>query len=80
MTIDKLQSPLRVGLSGREAEVLSLIAGGLTSREIAGRLRLSMSTIRTHIEHARTKLDARTQAQAVAQALSAGLIRIRPAA
>ena len=47
-------------LSTRERQVLALIAGGLSNREIADRLRLSVRTIETHRQHARHPLGGRT--------------------
>ena len=56
------------GLSVREREVLDLVATGLNSRSIARQLGIAISTVRTHVEHARTKLGAHTRAEAVALA------------
>lgn len=57
-------------LSPREAEVLTLLAQGLTGEEIARRLVLSPETIRTHVRNAMEKLDARTRVEAVVKALA----------
>ena len=59
-------------LSPREREVLALVAQGQTRLDIASLLRLSPSTVRTHMEHARRKLGARSRAQAVARAITTG--------
>ena len=59
-------------LSPREREVLVLVSEGLTAREIAERLAIGVSTVRTHVENARTKLGARTRAEAVARAVATG--------
>jgi DNA-binding CsgD family transcriptional regulator/ketosteroid isomerase-like protein len=56
-------------LTRREREVLSMLAGGRTVREIAGDLVLSPFTVRTHVRNAKDKLQARTTAHAVAIAL-----------
>jgi DNA-binding NarL/FixJ family response regulator len=56
-------------LSGRESEILAMLAGGLTGEEIAQRLVLSSETVRTHVRNAMTKLDARTRTEAVVKAL-----------
>jgi DNA-binding NarL/FixJ family response regulator len=61
-------------LSERELEILSLVAGGLDSKEIARELFLSHETVRTHMAHALAKLGARSRAQAVAVAIRNGLI------
>ena len=56
-------------LSGREAEILTLLARGLTGEEIAQRLVLSPETVRTHVRNAMAKLEARTRTEAVVKAL-----------
>jgi DNA-binding CsgD family transcriptional regulator/tetratricopeptide (TPR) repeat protein len=55
-------------LTGREREVMRLIAAGLTSREIALNLGLARSTIESVVRSAMTKLDAKTRVQAAALA------------
>lgn len=62
----------QVPLTAREREVLALVAQGLTNARIARRLGLSAATVRTHLEHIRTKLGARTRAQALARAIARG--------
>jgi DNA-binding NarL/FixJ family response regulator len=61
------------GLTPREAEVLSLIAGGLTNTEIAERLVVSAATVKTHVNHIFAKAAVRDRAQAVAYAYRHGL-------
>jgi DNA-binding NarL/FixJ family response regulator len=56
------------GLTGREAEVLALIAEGLTNAQIARRLYVTEATIKTHINHLFTKAGLHDRAQAVAYA------------
>ncbi len=51
-------------LSAREREVVRLVGSGLTSREIAARLFLSVRTVEMHVRHAMTKLDCRTRSEA----------------
>ena len=53
------------GLTAREAEVLTLLAAGLSNTEIAQRLYLSNATIKTHINRIFAKTGARDRAQAV---------------
>ena len=61
-------------LSPREREVLDLIAGGSTNREIAAALHLSPHTIHEHTSSLYRKLGARNRAEAVQRAHRAGLI------
>ncbi len=60
--------------SAREREILGLLAGGDTDAQIAAQLELSPATVQTHVRNAKAKLGARTRAQAVALALTSGLI------
>jgi DNA-binding NarL/FixJ family response regulator len=60
-------------LTQREAEVLSLIARGLSNREIADTLVVSEATIKTHINHVFAKIGVRDRAQAVHYAYTHGL-------
>lgn len=63
-------------LSEREREVLQLIAGGATNREIAGQLFISENTVNYHVKNILSKLHIRNRAQAVAYALQSGLVKI----
>jgi DNA-binding NarL/FixJ family response regulator len=71
------QMPVRVqlpdGLTAREAEVLGLIAAGFTNREIAQRLVVSETTVKTHINHVFSKIDARDRAAAINYATRHGI-------
>jgi DNA-binding NarL/FixJ family response regulator len=58
-----------VSLSPREREMLARIVEGLTAKEIADRLGVSVHTIDTHTRHLFKKLDVRSRAAAVARAL-----------
>ena len=62
------------GLTWRELEVLTLVAGGLNNPDIAGRLGTTRRTVATHVEHLLTKLDAPTRAAAAAVAGGEGLL------
>jgi len=65
---------MRLGLSARELEVLQLMAEGLSNQEIAGRLFLSLNTIKTHSSNIFEKLDVRRRTQAVEQARKLNII------
>jgi DNA-binding NarL/FixJ family response regulator len=62
-------------LTDREREVLVLMARGLDNGQIGGALFVSEATVRTHVGHVLSKLDARSRVQAVVVAYESGLVR-----
>ncbi|MEU1126524.1 response regulator transcription factor [Streptomyces sp. NPDC005899] len=64
-------------LTGREREVLVLVAGGHSNDQIAERLVVSPLTVKTHVNRAMAKLGARDRAQLVVIAYESGLVRPR---
>jgi HD-GYP domain-containing protein (c-di-GMP phosphodiesterase class II)/DNA-binding CsgD family transcriptional regulator len=67
-------APARATLSAREAEVLQRISLGESNKEAARAMRISPSTVRTHVESIFRKLDCSTRAAATLKALTLGLI------
>ena len=61
-------------LSRREREVLTLVAGGLSNREIAERITVSPHTVHRHVANIRHKLGSGSRAAAVAEAVRLGLL------
>ncbi|MFQ5342058.1 MAG: response regulator [Anaerolineae bacterium] len=62
------------GLTPREREVLTLIGDGLTNKEIAERLVISLSTVQTHYAHIIEKLGLNNRAEVIKYAIRHGLI------
>ena len=63
-----------LGITPRELEILTLIAQGLSNREIADRLFVSQNTVKTHCSRAFDKLGARRRTQAVQLGKQLGLL------
>jgi DNA-binding CsgD family transcriptional regulator len=64
----------QLGITPREHEILTHIAAGLSTREIAAKLFVSENTVKTHSSRLFDKLDARRRTQAVQIAKEQGLI------
>ncbi|HTX48580.1 MAG TPA: LuxR family transcriptional regulator [Caulobacteraceae bacterium] len=64
------------GLTPREIECLTLVAGGKSDREISQALSIAAATAHEHIENAKRKLKADSRAETVAVAVSLGIIEI----
>lgn len=71
---DPAQTPVVVLLTPREAEVLGLIAEGMTVAQVAVKLVVEQSTVRSHLKTAYKKLKVNSQAAAVAAAIRQELI------
>ena len=61
-------------LSGREQQILALLADGLVNKQIAARLGISTNTVKTHLELLFEKLGVATRAEAVATGVKRGLL------
>jgi NarL family two-component system response regulator LiaR len=74
--VDATNQPPAPGmdLTEREREVLALMVEGLNNTQIAGRLVVSRSTIKTHVSHILSKLGVASRSEAVALALRSGLV------
>jgi DNA-binding CsgD family transcriptional regulator len=67
------REPAIFGLTGRELEVLRLVAAGMSNRQIGGALFLSPKTVSVHVSHILTKLGVASRGEAAALAFSQGL-------
>ncbi|HEU4760390.1 MAG TPA: response regulator transcription factor, partial [Dehalococcoidia bacterium] len=64
------------GLTERELEVLKLAASGLSNKEIAAELLLTLPTVKAHLVNIFNKMGVGSRTEAVLQALRAGLIQM----
>lgn len=63
-------------LTPREQEILLAISRGLSNREVASMLHVSMATVRTHLEHIYAKLDVTNRTEAVTEGYRKGIITL----
>jgi DNA-binding NarL/FixJ family response regulator len=61
-------------LTGREREILQLLADGMSNADVAAKLFISQETVKSHVRHILTKLEADTRTHAVAIALRDAII------
>lgn len=61
-------------LTARERQILQLLADGMSNADVAGQLFISQETVKSHVRHILTKLEADTRTQAVAIALRDAMI------
>ncbi|GAB3714403.1 response regulator [Nocardiopsis nanhaiensis] len=73
--MDRLRSP-RPALSGRELEILRLLAKGMSNRAISRELFISEATVKTHLVHVFDKLGVDNRTAAITTALQRGIIRV----
>ena len=71
------KEPLQKILTERESEILRLIASGLTNKQIAGKLFISIKTVETHRSRILQKLDVHTTADLVKYAIRKGLLELK---
>jgi DNA-binding CsgD family transcriptional regulator len=64
-----------LGISGRELEVLELLAAGRSNKEIASQLGVSPNTVKTHVAKLFEKLDVSRRTEAILRARELGMLR-----
>jgi DNA-binding CsgD family transcriptional regulator len=79
IAVGQTTADLPYGLSVRELEVLTLLAGGLTNLQIARRLSISPKTVAKHVEHTLSKLGAASRTEAAVRATRVGLLLLSDA-
>lgn len=75
--MQRAQTPARTALSGREIEVLELVARGGSNKELARDLHLSEATVKSHLIHIFDKLGVTDRTAAVTVALERGILRLQ---
>jgi DNA-binding NarL/FixJ family response regulator len=76
--LERRLGALRLGpaITLREREILALVAAGRANKEIAANLGISEDTVKRHVSHILEKLDVHDRAQATAEAIRRGIIRM----
>lgn len=74
--LGRMRAPAEESLSGREIEVLGVVARGLSNRGVARELHISEATVKTHLLHVFAKLGVDDRTAAVTVALERGIIRL----
>jgi DNA-binding NarL/FixJ family response regulator len=72
--VKRIRRPAAPSLSGRELEVLALVATGLTNAEIGGALHIAEATVKTHLLRTFGKLEVSDRTAAVTTAMALGLL------
>lgn len=80
ISVGNIAATLPHGLSIRELEVLTLVAGGHTNTRIAHRLAITPKTVAKHVEHLLAKLDVPSRTAAAVLATRTGLLLLSPPA
>jgi DNA-binding NarL/FixJ family response regulator len=75
--MQRAQTPTRTALSGREIEVLELVARGGSNKELARELHLSEATVKSHLIHIFEKLGVTDRTAAVTVAIEKGILRLQ---
>ncbi len=76
LLLERMRAPAQESLSGREIEVLELVAQGKSNQEIGRALHISTATVKTHLVHVFAKLGVTDRTAAVTVALERGVIRL----
>jgi DNA-binding NarL/FixJ family response regulator len=74
--MNRMRAPADEGLSGREIEVLGLVARGGSNKEVGHTLAISEATVKTHLNHIFQKLSVTDRTSAVTVALERGILRL----
>jgi DNA-binding NarL/FixJ family response regulator len=76
--LEQMREPARETLSGREVQVLTLVADGASNKEIGRKLHVSEATVKSHLLHIFDKLGVTDRTAAVTTALKRGILRLDP--